>query len=659
MKANEARFQDLVASNYQYVVPLFQRPYSWTRKEWDQLWEDVKELVDSGADHFLGSIVNIPTPSVPAGVNKYLLIDGQQRMLTLFIILVVLRDKATEEDYPELADEINDMIVNRHKKDNDFYKLMPTQVDRQVFKELVAARVANASSLVDTSIHACYRFFRLKLSKEQIEPIFKVISSQLSIVSIVLDPNDNPHVVFESLNAKGRSLSQADLIRNYFFMRIHVNEHDEINAQFWQPLQDALNEDMTEFIRHFLMRGGAFVRQPDVYQVLKQRVEAENPPRILEFLRQLHQFGQYYKRILRPELYELNDEIKFRMKRLNSLKVTVAYPFLLNVYDDLETGRLTRSDVVEILTILENYIFRRAICGVPTYELNKMFPFLYEWSRSHVEVKFTVSLRKELQKRRYPRDEDFKHNLITEPLYGAGEKINRVRYLLETLENSYGHKENADLSKCSIEHIFPQTPDAWWRQHLGDAFDEVCDDWLHCLGNLTLSAYNSELSNGSFDEKRTLLKTSNIMLNRELSEYSTWTLDSIKQRAEALADRALKIWPDFRVVTEGPISQEDNVAGKKPYSVKILGQDYVVNTWVEVLKRTMEVIYELTPEKMFELRDEFPRWISDTPFKRRSEPLENGMYLNLYANGPTIVKICRRMVEFVGLEQTEWQLHVE
>jgi len=668
MKANETKFQDLVASNYQYVVPLFQRPYSWTKREWQQLWEDIKDLTKNRVEHFIGSIVNIPTPSVPAGVSKFLLIDGQQRMTTLFIVMMALRDKAFVDGDEAMKDEINDMIVNRHKKGDDYFKLMPTQSDRDAYKLLVEGKPFTQSPSEDVGVQSCYRFFKTRLASIEIRPVFDVISSQLSIVSIVLDPNDNPHVVFESLNAKGRSLSQSDLIRNYFFMRIHVNQHDDVNAQYWQPMQNALGDNMAEFIRHYLMGAGSNVRQPDVYQVLKQRIEPEKTDQvlkqriepektdILQFLQRMAQFGEYYQRILLPEKYEINIEIKERMLRLNTLQVTVAYPFLLHVYDAVNSGTLSLKDLEAILATLENYIFRRAICGVPTTDLNKMFPSLHGWIQDNEGVDFLTALKIELQKRKYPRDDEFISSLVDEPLYG-GERNIRARFLLESLERSYQHKETVDLRSATIEHILPQTPDTWWPQQLGKDYEDTREVWLHTLGNLTLTAYNSEGGNKSFLIKQKIYADSNLTLNKAIAEFENWNADSIQKRGGMLADQALNIWKDFRPVNDSLKESNGEVNGTKPYKLVILKQEYLVRNWADVLRQTVKAISEVASERMDELRDAFSTWLSDTPF-RRNEPLSNGMNLNTGKNPDDVYRICQRMVEFVEIGD-EWQVFWE
>ena len=236
MQAKETKLQDIIEGTKQYVVPLFQRTYSWTPKEWEILWKDLVELCESEnpRTHFIGSIVNMPTVSVPEGVAKYLLIDGQQRLTTIFVLLTLLRNKAREALNGRFADEINNtLLVNQYKDGADFYKLMPTQVDRKTYQNFINGNPHE----VENQLTRAYDFFDKKLKQVELEheKIKKIITSFFSVVSIVLDADDNPYLVFESLNAKGRPLTQADLIRNYFFMRIHIDKQDEVYNLYWGP----------------------------------------------------------------------------------------------------------------------------------------------------------------------------------------------------------------------------------------------------------------------------------------------------------------------------------------------------------------------------------------------------------------------------------------
>ena len=307
MKASETKLQKVIEGTVQYVIPLFQRSYSWDIKEWGVLWEDIVELceTENPRTHFIGSIVSMPTVSVPEGVAKYLLIDGQQRITTIFIILSLLRDRAREFNQRNVADEINECyLVNKFKDGNDFFKLMPTQIDRDTFMKIIS----NQEISYENQITRAYDFFKRKIKQKNIETetLKKVITTYFSIVSIVLDADDNPYLVFESLNSKGRPLTPADLIRNYFFMRIHIDNQEQVYLQYWQPMQNALNENLTEYIRHFLMRQGSIVKQSDVYYSLKEKVSPENA---IDYLSELNKFSKFYEKLLNPNHWCSKDKV--------------------------------------------------------------------------------------------------------------------------------------------------------------------------------------------------------------------------------------------------------------------------------------------------------------------------------------------------------------
>ena len=368
MKASETKLQRVIEGTNQYVVPLFQRKYSWDTKEWNTLWEDLFELYEeeNPRSHFIGSIVTMPTQSVPEGVAKFLLIDGQQRFTTIFILLSVLRDKARTTASGTLADEIEQTLLkNPFKQGHDAFKLLPTQGDRESFLSVIKNEVVST----DDQIVRAYKFFERKVRASQIldlEKLKQIIVSQLILVSIVLDRDDNPHLVFESLNAKGRALSQADLIRNYFFMKIHVDEQERLYGACWTPMQDRLGENLTECIRHFLMKDGGVIKQGEIYFALKERADEKSPQQIVEYLQEITRFAEYYARLLTPSL-EPSANISHQMHRLNRIEVTTAYPFLLNIYNDHTAGTVSESEFAEILRILENFMVRRFVCGVPTY----------------------------------------------------------------------------------------------------------------------------------------------------------------------------------------------------------------------------------------------------------------------------------------------------
>jgi uncharacterized protein with ParB-like and HNH nuclease domain len=501
MQASETKLQPIIEGTKQYVVPLFQRSYSWDKKEWEILWSDLSDLckTDKPRTHFIGSIVTMPTVSVPEGVTKYLLIDGQQRLTTIFILLSFLRDRAKENGDQELSEEItHTLLVNPYKKDSDYYKLLPTQIDRESFQHLVKL----SKPYDQDQISKAYIFFRRKFQQSDIEiqTLKKIISNNLSVVSVVLGIDDDPHLVFESLNAKGRALTQSDLIRNFFFMRIHMDEQEDIHAGYWMPMQDSLGTNLTEYIRHFLMKDGSWVKESDVYFALKELIGDKNA---LDYLKEISHFSEYYKKLLDPEKYENDVSIRKALARINRIGLTTAYPFLLSCYGAYARDQMPHGQFLAVLGTLENFMIRRFICNIPTNQLNKIFPPLYSQVQDRTSGSFVEGLQKILQTKDYPKDIQFKDRLADAPLYGGTDRVAKAKLILETIEGTYKHKEVVDFQKLTVEHIMPQTLTEVWKSHLGKDWEQTHELYLHSIGNLTLTGYNSELSNAPFEKKKT------------------------------------------------------------------------------------------------------------------------------------------------------------
>ncbi len=656
MKASETKFQPIIEGTKQYVVPLFQRPYSWDKKEWDVLWEDLVWLCENEepTSHFIGSIVTMPTVSVPEGVSKFLLIDGQQRLTTIFILLTLLRDVAKNNGEDDLAQEIEQtMLVNPFKKSGDYFKLLPTQIDRDTFKTLLQGVKIGA----DNRVLQCYQFFerKLKQSTVGVTALNKVVTSRLSVVSIVLDYDDNPHLVFESLNAKGRPLTQSDLIRNYFFMRIHVDDQETTHAQYWEPMQIAMGENLTECMRHYLMRNGSIVKQGDVYFTLKDRVGQSDA---LKALKDIAVFAGYYEKFLAPDK-EPDLRLRNALARLNRLEVTTVYPFLLNCYHDYAQSQISADDLLKILQTIENYVIRRFVCNIPTSQLNKIFPLLYQQAQLKNLSSLADGVRSVLQARGYPKDTEFRTRLIDSKLYGAGERRIKTNLILESLESVYQHKEQPAFNNLTIEHIMPQTLTDWWQTHLGEDWQADYELYLNTLGNLTLTAYNAELSNDPFPKKKQHLAKSHLELNKHFQDVAIWNREAIEARSKALADLALTIWPYFGEERTSPASA-DNVKGRTPKAVTILGQRFPVESWRDVQACTLKTIAELEPDLFAQLASEYPRFISSDPGKfRRNRELSNGFFIEVNISAKDVYRFCTQAIESIGLSSEDWIIETD
>ncbi|MCW5890561.1 MAG: DUF262 domain-containing protein [bacterium] len=669
VKANETKLIRIIEGTNQYLVPHFQRPYTWQRKNWDTLWADVEALLGGEApsetprEHFMGAIVTAPAHSVPEGVTKYLLIDGQQRLTTLLTMLAAIRDRARLLDDQKLANRIHELyLTNRYQDGLDQYKLLPTQGnepqhnDRSAFMRIVDAE---EQAHPGSALHTAYQHFARLLKPttvERVNALANAVLAHVLLVSIVLERDDNPYAIFESLNAKGQPLSQSDLVRNFFFMSIDSSRHDHIYSTKWTPMERAIGrENMETYIRHFLIRRGTVVKEADVYFALKTEVEDRGREHAEPMLDELVKFSQHYVKFIDASR-EHSTDIRERLVRLQRLRATVCYPFLLNVFEDRASGKMTDREAIDILDVIENFVVRRYVCGTIRAELNEVFTALYRNASRFTRL--GEGVREVLGSRNYPLDEEFFENLQTRKLYAVGEARDRARLILERLEECRAGKERVGTDNLTIEHIMPQTLTDWWREHLGPSVDETYELYLHTIGNLTLTAYNAELSNADFPKKAELLRESRLTLNSELPELSRWTREEIELRAKSLAERALEVWPNF--APHASARRHRAVRGTTPKRVVVLGEAFEVKSWQDVLRVTLTQLMLLGTEVIDQLLVEFPKNI------RRSgtgltapKALSSELYYEGHLNAEQIYRLCSQIVQQVGLSSGEWHVDNE
>ena len=655
MQAKETKLQDIIEGTKQYILPLFQRSYSWDKKEWDILWEDLCELseIENPRSHFIGSIVNMPTTSVPEGVSKYMLIDGQQRITTVFIILSLLRDLANQNEDNEFAEEINNtLLVNPYKKGNDYFKLMPTQIDRDEFQKLIQ----NELDGNDSQIKKAYTYFESKLKRNPIDKnlLKKLITNYLSIVSIVLDNDDNPYLVFESLNAKGRPLTQADLIKNYFFMRIHIDRQNEVYTRYWQPMETRLGERLTDYIRHYLMMDGSIVKQNDFYHSLKEKVDENNA---IEYLKDLSNTSIYYQKLIFPE-NESDNLIKKYLFKLNRIEVTTAYPLLLNFYKSFASESIDSSQFTELLKLLENYLIRRFVSGLPTNQLNKIFPTIIISLNTNYQSQFIEGLKAILPTKGYPKNSTFRKSILESKLYGGGDRSIKTKLILETIEESFAHREVVPFTNLTIEHVMPQTLSEWWQNYLGNEWEIVYELQLHNIGNLTITGYNSELSNDDFYSKKKLYADSHLEINKYFATVADWKKIDIEKRAKTLAEIMINIWPYFGNDDPEGIEIQD-VTGTTPQVLTIMGQYFSVNNWRDVLENTLNVLADVDPETFNLLINEHPNILNKDKSKLRAiRELKNGCFVEVNLSAKSVERFCRQTIEFFELSSEDWKVQV-
>lgn len=650
MQVSTAAFQPLYEGVKQYVVPLFQRSYSWTRHEWDTLWSDLIDLyeAENPRNHYMGSIVTMPTQSVPEGVAKYSIIDGQQRITTLYIILLVISDLFKERGEDINAEKIrNTYLLNQYYKDRDNLKILPTHTDRSEFSHLVNEGPQEHST---NGLTIAYYYFRRKLcSGIDLEKFINVVTKKLLVVSIVLEPQDNPYAVFESLNYKSKQLTVADLIRNYVFMKIHIDDQEEIYRKIWEPMQSSLEDALPEFVRHYLMIAGEDVKRDDVYGLLKEEIDEKG---VLDFLDSLSRYAKYYAKLLHPELEE-NKKLRKQLAIIKRLEISTAYPLLLNCYSDFASGNIGEADFVQVLYTIENFIIRRFVCNVPTNQLNKMFPQVYVQMQRIDSTDYVSRLKRVLQGKNYPKDYAFVDGIKTAKLYGAGDRTKKTKIILERLEESFCHKERGHFEELTIEHIMPQTLTTDWEIHLGEDCELTHELYLDTLGNLTLTGYNPELSNKPFSEKSIIYSDSHIELNKYFSGIEHWDQFAIARRASYLSELLLECYPYFGV--EEPHIDLEDMTGKKPIQLVFFGEEYSVAAWVDVLNKTLELCAYLVPEKLPVLEAAYPSFIGRSLESfRRPKELDGGYYYETNLSANSIYRFCKQVIGTIDITDNQW-----
>lgn len=546
MKAKQTTIQSMLGgADQQFVVPLFQRLYSWKRREWKMLWEDIEELytADGSPVHFFGSVVTATFEPTPAGVSKYLLIDGQQRFTTLVVLLWGVRNLAIERGTPKLAQQIEEAYLFNKFADNDLdrFKLLPTQLDRPAYQGLLSDDRRNVQGRIDDA----YRFFRSRLDDTDpdgnpwdLQRLFQIIIQRLEIVSIDLDNDDDPQLIFESLNFKGAPLSQADLVRNYYFFRIpSAQRQQEIYDQLWRPMEERLGESLAEFIRQYLCKDGSFVSKGNVYQALQKRLARQGESAVIDSLRKLNDCSEHYRRLIVPQS-ESEPRLAKRFARLNEWQVGVVRPLLMKLYEWVAEGHVEAAQLEKCCQLIESYVVRRTFLGYKTNPLNRYFIAL---SGSIEPSDPATFIGKYLSEHAWPTNAQFRVGFCQFPLYESGQE--RVRLVLESLEEKHGHKEPVDVSNLTIEHIMPQSPNASWKGMLGENWQRDHAELLHTVGNLTLTGYNSPLGNRPFEEKRKFFEQSHLEINKWVSQQERWTRTEIEARATILFEKAVETWP--------------------------------------------------------------------------------------------------------------------
>jgi uncharacterized protein with ParB-like and HNH nuclease domain/predicted transport protein len=622
MKAVEANFLTVLRKADQFVIPIYQRTYSWTLTQCRQLWSDIERIAKDplANGHFIGSIVYIKK-SDSISHNQALVIDGQQRLTTLSLLLAALSKVLSETatDIKILDEDGHEVKVSRKKLENQYlfnpeeegdsyYKLILTKSDKETFAAILEDHDLPQSAAIHLTENYDYFLKQVRQWGSDLGALYQGIG-KLVIVDVALEHGrDNPQLIFESLNSTGLDLSQADLVRNYLLMGLENKEQAEIYSHYWYPMEQGFDPtDTTQFDRfmrdYLTVKTGQIPNIRDIYTSFKAYAEKRRKDGITigPFVSDIARYAKYFVNLAREK--ESDPEIRAALTDINQLKVDVAYPFLLAVYEDYANHLLSKQDFVEILRLIESYVFRRAICDIPTNSLNKTFATLQnEIDRNNYLESLKASFLLKDSYTRFPTDEEFWVSLQDRDVYNSP----RRNYLLNKLEN-HGSKERVNVESCTIEHILPQNDNlsASWRQELGSEWKEIQHKYLHTIGNLTLTAYNSELSDRPFLEKRGMsggFASSPLRLNRTLAKLDHWNASTIIKRAEELADLALQVWQMPALPIHVLQDYKNKKAGKS-------GKTYTIEEHIQSL-----------PQKTRDLFNELRKRIMNLDASVREEP---------------------------------------
>ncbi|TPH98110.1 DUF262 and DUF1524 domain-containing protein [Helicobacter pylori] len=546
MEAEATTLLEFIKDNNknQLVIPIYQRLYSWEKEQCKQLWDDIIKIGgdDKMNGHFIGSILYV-LDGIAHSNNALLIIDGQQRLTTITLLLIALKDHLNDEvKRKEIEDHY---LINSDKNGDEKFRLILSESDKDTLLSLID-RNKRKPSKPSLKIVENFKLFEewIRKNTNQLGTIFKGLE-KLTIVWIALKKEkDDPQLIFESMNSKGMELAQTDLIRNYIVMETETEKRKGFYNKYWRAMEEDFKQNkklFDRFVRHYLtIKTREIPNINKVYVAFKDHRQKEGIG-IEDLLKDLQKYCGYFCQIkFKKEADEgLNNALGF----LVDLDMDVVYPLLLELYSDYSDGVLSKQDFIPIIALTESYLVRIAVRG-GTNGLNKLFA---SFAKHIQKDEYFESLKAHFgsltNNQKFPNDDEFKDRLITIAFYNKFKK--KTKCFLERLEN-FDTKEPVDTQKCTTEHIMPQKlTKKEWERDLGENFQEIHNKYLHTIGNLTLTGYNSTYSNKSFQEKRDMekgFKDSPLRLNQGLRGLESFGEKEIKKRANDLADLALKIW---------------------------------------------------------------------------------------------------------------------
>lgn len=547
MHADTATLIDVLSSQNQYVIPIFQRYYSWHRSDWENIWDELTNLRNPDQDaraHFMGSIVLDSQKQKSLSKPAFQVIDGQQRLMTFTLVMCALRNAAKEQGFEKLRKAIEETtLLDPFEEGSHRFRVYPRHRDRDSFMAAVEDNGKVEGRIAEALAFFSKRVENLEEAKteEDLKRFFDLIKRRIEFVHIILE-GENVYEIFRSLNSTGQPLSEADLIRNFVFMHVKLDDQDRFDDELWKPIECHFENSegrldggsLSRFFRVFLMRNGQYTKPAATFQEFERRYAGAGfDPDDLAI--ELGWHADYYD-VIRGKKRHGSERVEAALSKLRGLDASTTRPLLLNLlHREQEDPLFGEEELARCIEMISGFILRRYVCNVGSRAYSRWFvAACRDLGKRPVEgLRAFLLAGKE-----YPDDARFEQCLTRFPLYQS----DYARHVLQRLERSYHHKESADLSEAEIEHIMPQTLDEDWKRDLGPEYERVHSEWLHTLGNLTLSAYHKGVSNRAFRIKRDLYARSKITLTHRLATKTAWDEDEIFARGNELAARATTIW---------------------------------------------------------------------------------------------------------------------
>ena len=591
-------------SDKRFIIPLYQRNYDWKEENCEQLFQDLLKMHHSDRkSHFFGSIVS----SIQSGTEDRFIIDGQQRITTVSLLLIAMVNAFKIGDIQATDSKLVDKIfkrylVDEYQEDERKVKLKPIKKDMDAFDALLYK--PKEQYLKGSNVTRNYEFFYDKIVKSNLtmDELFETIK-KLEVINIKLDEDDDPQLIFESLNSTGLDLSEADKIRNYLLMSLAPAEQDDLYTRYWNPIEESTKYDPSSFVRDYLtMKQGKIGRIDKIYFIFKEYAENERIGRA-ELLEEMHHYAKIYSQIDNADMG--TEKINRKLNQVRTLDSTVAYPFYMAFFDYAEKNGLSEEEKYRVLDIVEAYWARRIICNLPSNALNKVFATLHRdvlnnmnkavegTSPTYTDVLIYLLLKKG-RSSVFPKDDEVKEDFATRQVYKMPANL---RMFMENRDSKECHDVVKQLTEktISIEHIMPQTLSDKWKDALGEEWERIHQQYLHTMANLTLTGYNSQYSNLAFIEKRDMEKGFNdsaFRLNNYVKSCNQWTEAEMKQRQHDLLGVFMRLWPmpsttfepAKREIESASIEDDDyEFTGKKIQGYFYHNVHYTVNTWKEML----------------------------------------------------------------------------